>query len=271
VFAAPIMVPLPGYTLDSVQVERAKLQDVTGDGLADVVIERAAPGELWYWLNRGNYSLSARRQISGLPASFSAQTAVRWADLIGNGTTDLLYADSSSSPRLRAIDLGRLMGCVPRPHLLTSINNDIGRVITLNYESSAAFALADAAAGQPWPHLMPFPVTVVASAGLSDSLGRTYLSRFVYHDGYYDAAEKEFRGFGRVEQIDVGDATAPTLVSRSVFDVGRTYEVMKGKLLRLSAEQEDGRVFWTDETTWSLPPRILRRASLPKPSPRVFA
>jgi RHS repeat-associated protein len=187
VFAAPITVPLPGYTLDRLQVERAKLQDVTGDGLVDLVIERAVPGELWYWLNRGNYSLSTRKQITGLPESFSAQTAIRWADLNGNGTTDLIYADSSSSPRLRTIDLGRLMGCVPRPHLLTSIHN----------------------------------------------------------------------GIGRVEQIDVGDATAPTLVSRSVFDVGRTYEVMKGKLLRLSSEQEDGRVFWTDETTWTIPPRIL--------------
>jgi RHS repeat-associated protein len=257
VFAAPITVPLPGYTLDSIQVERAKLQDVTGDGLADLVIERAMPGELWYWLNRGNYSLGARKQITGLPASFSAQTAIRWADLNGNGTTDLIYADSSSSPRLRAIDLGRLMGCVPRPHLLTSIRNGIGRVITLSYESSATFALADAAAGRPWPHVMPFPMTVVASASIDDSLEHTYLSRFEYHDGYYDAAEKEFRGFGRVEQIDVGDATAPTLVSRSVFDVGRTYEVMKGKLLRLSTEQEDGKVFWTDETTWTIPPRIL--------------
>jgi UDP-glucose 4-epimerase len=36
---------------------RAKLEDVNGDGLADLVIERVPGNELWCWLNLGNYSL----------------------------------------------------------------------------------------------------------------------------------------------------------------------------------------------------------------------
>jgi RHS repeat-associated protein len=256
-FAPPITIPLPGYTLDSPQLQRTKPQDINGDGLADLVIERAAPGELWYWLNLGNYSLTQPKRIIDLPANFSQHTAIRWADLNGNGTTDLIYADSSASSRLRMIDIGRLLGCVPRPHLLTSINNGIGRVITLTYESSTTFALADAAAGQPWPYPLPFPITVVAAADTSDSLGHTYRTHFKFHDGYYDAAEKEFRGFARVEQIDIGDTTAPTLVSRSAFDVGHTHEAMKGKLLSISAEQEDGDLFLTEQTTWTTPPKVL--------------
>ena len=29
--------------------------------------------------------------------------------------------------------------------------------------------------------------------------------RYSYHHGYFDGAEREFRGFGRVEQVDVED------------------------------------------------------------------
>ncbi|HKX61981.1 MAG TPA: toxin TcdB middle/N-terminal domain-containing protein, partial [Verrucomicrobiae bacterium] len=252
-FAAPMTVVLAGFTLDSEQLEKATLQDVTGDGLVDLVVERAAPGELWYWLNLGNYSLSARRKITGLPANFAQSTAIRWADLNGNGTLDMIYADSSSTPRLRTLDLGRLLGCVPRAHLLTTIDNGLGREIGLSYATSTAFALADAAAGRPWPYSMPFPVTVVASATIRDWRGQAYISQFQYHDGYYDAAEREFRGFGCVEQIELGDVAAPSLVTRSLFDVGRTDEPMKGKLLGISAEQKDGGIFWTEETAWTIP------------------
>ena len=81
-----------------------------------------------------------------------------------------------------------------------------------------------------------------------DSLGHQYVTQFRYHDGYYDPVEKQFRGFGRVEQIDVGDPTAPSLITRSHFDTGRIHESMKGKLRVLSVEQEEGIVFSTTTT-----------------------
>jgi hypothetical protein len=140
---------------------------------------------------------------------------------------------------------------------LTRIDNGIGRVIRIEYAPSTRFALEDAAAGQPWTDPLPFPVTVVAGVVVSDSLGHEYRTEFRYHDGYYDQAEKQFRGFARVEQVDVGDPSAPTLVMRSYFDTGREFEAMKGKLLRLTAEQADGQVFWDETTTWSNPPRTL--------------
>ena len=257
-FADAMAVTIPDVALEDDQIEKARLQDVTGDGLADLVIERAAPGELWYWVNLGNYSLGPRRLITDMPAGLSPKAAVRWADLNGNGTTDLIYADSTAEPRIQTVDIGRLMGCVPRPNLLTSIANGIGRVTTITYDTSTRFALEDAATGHSWPDVMPFPVTVVASVTNSDSLGHFYATKFRYHDGYYDPNEKEFRGFARVEVIELGDPTAPTLVTRSQFDTGKVFEAMKGKLLRLTAEQEDGRPFWDEFTSWTIPPRILR-------------
>lgn len=256
-FAESRRIPLPDITLDEFQIAQAKLIDINGDGLADLVLERATPGECWFWINLGNYSLSLRKRVIGLPPAWSVNTAVRWADLNGNGTTDLIYADSLAVSRLQMIDLGELINHGLVPNLLTRIENGIGRMTSIEYASSTQFALEDAVAGTPWTKPLPFPIAVVAGVRLSDSLGHEYLTRFRYHDGYYDPIEKQFRGFGRAEQIDVGDPTAPTLVTRSFFDTGETFEAMKGKLLRVTVGQEDGKVFSDTTITYTSPPVSL--------------
>lgn len=249
-FATPRSVSLSGWQLESGQIERARLEDVTGDGLADLVVERAQPGQLWFWVNLGNYSLTNRRLLSGLPAPVGEDATTRWADLNGNGTTDLVYADRLSAPRLLTVDLGELMGCVPRPHLLRTVENGLGRKTTINYLPSTHYALLDAAKGTPWQHPLPFPVSVISAIHTEDSLGNSYVAEFDYHDGYYDAEEKEFRGFARVERIDVGDVTAPTLVTRSHFSTGREIEALKGKTLRVTVQEVAGAVFSDKLTTW---------------------
>jgi len=256
-FTDPVNVPIPDVVLDENQTARAALTDLNGDGLADLVLERAAPGELWYWLNLGNYQFSPRKTLTGLPTTFSGTTVIRWADLNGNGTTDLVYADSSAEPRLQTVDVGLLLNGGLAPNVLVAISNGIGRVTLIQYQPSTVYALEDARVGQPWPDLMPNPVQVVASVTTLDSLGHQYVTGFRYHNGYYDPAEKQFRGFGRAEQIDMGDSTAPTLVTRSWFDTGRTHEPMKGRLLGTSIEQEDGNVFSTETNFWSTPPLTL--------------
>ncbi len=257
-FAEAVSVPWPGMTPSPEQLRRAKLTDVTGDGMVDIVLERAAPGQLWYWINRGNYQLGPRNEIVDMPLVIGQRAVVRWADMNGNGTTDLVYADAASEPRLQTIDLGEIINCGATPNILNSIANGLGRVTTMGYRSSIEFRLEDEAAGQPWPNIVPFAIPVVASVRTADSLGHEYRTEYRYHDGYYDPKQKQFRGFARVEQIDVGDATAPTLVTRSFFDTGSAHEPMKGKLLRQMAEEEDGGVYWDASTTWTVPPVILK-------------
>jgi YD repeat-containing protein len=214
---------------------------------------------LWYWINLGNYTFGPRKVITGMPLILSPG-AVRWADLNGNGATDLIYGDSAAAEgeKIRMVDLGDILNGGSNPNVLVAISNGIGGVTLMGYVSSARFSLEDAAAGRPWPDPMPFPVQVIGSITNLDSLGHQYVTQFKYHDAYYEPVEKQFRGFARAEQVDVGDPTAPTLVSRSYFDTGRSFEAMKGKLLRVTAETEDGRVFTESFTAWSLPPRVLR-------------
>ncbi len=256
-FGGPMEMALPDTTLDDDQVGRARLIDLNGDGLADLVLERAAPGECWYWLNLGNYQFSLRKVITGLPTGLSVHAATRWADINGNGTIDLIYADHEANPRLQAVDLGELLDRATTANILTGLSNGIGRVTLIGYDSSTTFALADAAAGRPWSSLMPMALPVVAAVTNLDSLGHQYVNHFRYHDGYYDPVEKQFRGFGRVEQIEVGDASAPTLVTQSIFDTGQEFESMKGRLLRVTSLQEDGKVFSDVTTTWTVPPVLL--------------
>jgi RHS repeat-associated protein len=259
-FSPQRIIAIPDGPLTPEQVASASMRDITGDGLADLVVEKAEPGVLWYWINLGTDRFAPRRSIIGLPSGgFGA--VVRWADLNGNTTTDYIVASSTWDPPIQSVDLGTLMGCVSASSLMTRIENGIGRVTTLEYATSTQFALADAAAGQPWDGPVPFPVSVVSRVLTSDSLGHTYETRYRYHDGFYDGVEQEFRGFGRVEVIEVGDASALTLVTTSHFDTGRTHKAMKGRLRRLVTAEDSGAVF-TDETTdWDTPPRLLHRGT----------
>ena len=58
--------------------------------------------------------------------------------------------------------------------------------------------------GSPWVTRLPFPVH--ASAGHARTWrGARVRSTYSYHHGFYDGVEREFRGFGRVEQVDMGE------------------------------------------------------------------
>ncbi|HAM73307.1 MAG TPA: hypothetical protein DCM86_16865 [Verrucomicrobiales bacterium] len=256
-FAPPQFIPLPDGALDDTQMARARLVDINGDGLADLVVERAAPGELWYWLNLGTYALAPMRRITGMPLAVGPNAVTRWADLNGNGTVDLVYADRDASPRITSVDLGELLTCGGIPNLLTSISNGIGRVTLIGYASSVRYAREDEVDGHAWPYPLPFPVTVVAAVTNLDSLGHAYRSEFRYHDGYYDPVEKQFRGFARSEELQVGDAAAPTLVREATFDVGQAFAAMKGRQLRIVERGEGGGEFHREETAWILPPSLL--------------
>jgi hypothetical protein len=229
-FADAIAIPIPDTVLTDGpdgQLARAKLTDINGDGLADLVLERALPGELWFWLNLGTDRLSNRYRVTDMPHQFGGNTAVRWADLNGNGTTDLIYADSTANQRIRMLDLGQLIAGSAHPHLLTEIDNGLGAITRIAYRTSTAHALDAAAAGEPWTSTIPFPVQVVSQVTTTPSMDLDatpgidqIVKTYHYTDGFYDERERQFRGFATVEVIEHGDSTAPTRITEHGFFTG---------------------------------------------------
>lgn len=258
-FSAPFLVPLPDFVLSNDQIEKTDLQDINGDGLVDLVIERAEPNQLWYWLNRANYSLDERRVITDLPSLLSSNSSVRWADMNGNGTTDYVYTDASAQPRLQIIDIGQLIGATPAPNLLLFIDNGIGQKTHFDYTTSTQYLLADRIAGQTWPNPLPFPINVLSKVTIEDGMGETYESNFFYHKGYYDGKEKEFRGFEMVESQDIGDASAPDLWTAYEFDTGAIETALKGKQLSVETRNAAGEIFYKEEQEWQT--RMLHTAA----------
>ena len=85
------------------------------------------------------------------------------------------------------------------------MDNHRGAVTRVDYAPSTRFYLDDEAGpATRWRTPLPFPVQVVATGrGRSTQLsGGKLTTEYRYHHGYWDGAEREFRGFGRVDQLD---------------------------------------------------------------------
>ncbi len=77
------------------------------------------------------------------------------------------------------------------------------------------------------------PVTVVARSTVHDNnSGQDIVTDYTYRNAFYDGEEKAFRGFALAEQLDRGDATAPTQVQRIIFDTGASDRSRKGLILQ---------------------------------------
>ena len=104
-----------------------------------------------------------------------------------------------------------------KPHLLIRIVNNLGAERTIGYAASTRFYLADKLAGRPWITRLPFPVHVAERIETIDRIsGNRFVSRFAYHHGYFDGVEREFRGFGLVEQWDteeLASLAAPAVIA----------------------------------------------------------
>src|SRR5207237_2256682 len=85
---------------------------------------------------------------------------------------------------------------------------------------STKFYLQDKRDGKPWITRLPFPVHVVEKVETFDHISRNrFVTRYAYHHGYFDGEEREFRGFGMIEQFDTEQL--PALVDSNTFPVGK--------------------------------------------------
>ena len=178
--------------------QNIRLSDIDGSGVVDIVYLKGKEVNLYF--NESGNSWSEKEVLTNLP-NIDNLSSVNVVDLKGNGTACLVWSSSlpSEKHRLHYIDL---MGG-QKPYLLTESKNNLGLNTKLEYVSSTKFYLNDKANNEPWITKLPFPVHVVEKVTLEDKWRETkFTTTYSYHHGYFDSIEREFRGFGRVEQID---------------------------------------------------------------------
>ena len=189
---------------DQFDPRRIRLADVDGYGTTDVLYLGADGIDVY--LNESGNSWSEPRR---LPHISTSMTNISVVDILGRGTACVVISSSlpgDSRRSLRYVDLMRGI----KPHLLISVANNFGSLTTLEYASSTEFYLADKRAGRPWITKLPFPVHVVRRVETHDLVSHhRYATTRTYHHGYFDGVEREFRGFGCIEQLDADEITLP--------------------------------------------------------------
>src|SRR5271157_1131278 len=178
---------------------RIRMADVDGSGTTDIIYLGSESIVLWF--NQAGNTWSAPQTISDFPL-FNDESSVEVVDLFGNGTACIVWSSGLPGAAAEPMQYLDLMSG-HKPYLLTSIINNMGKQTTITYAASTEFYLADKEAGTPWVTKLPFPVQVVKQVETDDLITNTKLvTVYAYHHGYYDGIEREYRGFGLVEQWD---------------------------------------------------------------------
>lgn len=185
---------------DQFNQQRIRLADIDGSGTVDILY--LGRDQIDIYRNESGNRWADAEALTNFP-QIDNLSSVMAVDLLGNGTACLVWSSplfGDAGRQMRYIDL---MGG-QKPHLMIGTDNNLGATTRITYAPSTKFYLQDKREGKPWITKIPFPVHVVEKTTVTDRWRRTNLSTtYSYHHGYFDGREREFRGFGRVDQIDV--------------------------------------------------------------------
>ena len=226
----------PAPTLSEAELASIQVRDLDGDGTSDLV--HVGVSRVRYWLNLSGTRLDVERTVDGTP-EVRPTTVIRVADVNGNGTADIVWIDPAGTTPWRYLDVH------PRgtPGLLAEVDNGLGRVTRVEYAGIGEMRRWGREEGVSWTNRSPIGQTLLHRIRQSSGLDPEVLVELRYTDGYYDGAEREFRGFAHAFRFDVGDAAQPTLVTESTFDIGTSDEALKGMVLTQTRRDESGGIF----------------------------
>jgi RHS repeat-associated protein len=209
---------------DQFEHSRTRLADIDGSGTTDIIYLHG-DGVRLYFNQSGNSWSEA--QVLNVHPKVDEIVSIAPADLLGNGTACLVWSSPLPGDGQQQMRYVNLMG-KQKPHLLIKTTNNLGAETHVQYAPSTKFYLQDKRDGKPWITKLPFPVHVVEKVMVKDKWRNTrFATTYSYHHGYFDGIEREFRGFGRVEQIDVetyGEFASGNVSSRYITDDQTLYQ-----------------------------------------------
>ncbi|KAK6511381.1 hypothetical protein TWF481_000298 [Arthrobotrys musiformis] len=184
---------------DTFNQQRIILADIDGSGATDIIYT-GGDGIDIYCNQSGNGWSEADHIPSNLHADSLSHVAA--IDLLGNGTICLVWSSQLPGDNRQSLRYLDLMDG-QKPHLMVRTTNNLGAETRVKYAPSTYFYLNDKDEGRPWITKLAFPVHCVQQIETYDHINRNrFVSRYAYHHGYFDGVEREFRGFGMVEQWD---------------------------------------------------------------------
>lgn len=184
---------------DTFSGRRIRLADIDGSGTTDILY--LGRHSISCWLNLSGNAFAAEPVVFDLPGLHD-QADVTVTDLLGTGTACIVWSSPLSKDAAAPLRYIDLMGGA-KPHILSSYRNNMGKEVKLSFTPSTRFYLEDERDGHPWATALHFPVHCLSTLETVDHIsGQRLVSHYRYRHGYYDRAEREFRGFGLSEKRD---------------------------------------------------------------------
>ena len=220
------------------------MADANGDGLIDIIrVTDLGPGDLWQvLLNKGNkWATTWETWIDPSQSvdNNSLDANVRMADITGDGITDIVmsFADGGRDTWKVWRNSGNA------PDLLAKITTTQGGTVNFDYASSTQVdntgpdSLSDLA----------YPMWLVTKMTVANDMTTlqmtTDVTQYNYSNGLYDYFDREFRGFGTV------DETSPnTAKKKYVFNQD---DALKGLLSEVQTRDAQSNPFAETKNSWS--------------------
>ncbi len=185
---------------DAFSATRVRLVDIDGSGTNDIIY--LGKRQISCWLNLSGNAFAAAPIVMDAFPELHNQADITVTDLMGTGTSCIVWSSTLDKDRnapLRYIDLMSSR----KPHLMTGYRNNLGKEVLLDYTPSTRFYIEDEQAGRPWSTKLHLPVQCLSRVETIDHItGHRLVNHYRYRHGYYDHAEREFRGFGMSEKRD---------------------------------------------------------------------
>jgi hypothetical protein len=186
---------------------RVRLADIDGSGAPALIYLKSDVFEIY--LNCAGNGFIQTPVIVPWPTGvrYDSLCHVIFADLQGLGCATLILTVTHMQPQHWRYDF-----VSAKPYQLIASNNNMGCSTRVTYRSSAQEWLDEKRALLKRRRLpvcrLPFAVSVVKQQQQLDEITGNCLTRgFTWQEGYYDSREREFRGFGHVQQTDSEAAT----------------------------------------------------------------
>jgi RHS repeat-associated protein len=203
-FAASVRTKIPGDLEDAV---KPHFGDVNGDGLADIILK--SEGRFYVKLSRGDGTYTAGPDGN----TKMGRECFGFADVNGDGLDDMIGASVGTwayGDIWLRLNEGRAM-----PNLLAEAVDVQGGRTEFSYRPSTFYANG---------HL-PFSFPILAALRIDDGLGNVAEIFFDYEGGRFDPAEREFRGFERIEKIQPDGSRLISRFHLDRFRRGKPYQI----------------------------------------------